>query len=437
MRLIQNIPSWLLKAGALALLVGLWSFQLWGAPSIPFHPDESTQLFMSSDLETLFSAPFSMVWDPTKENDLHQRYRELDAPLTKYILGIGRQFARLPALPVDWDWSKDWEANRQAGALPTTALLSTGRIAITLLLPLSMLCLYFCTQKIAGAFSGFLAAFLLGSNALILLHNRRSMAEGALTLGVCLALWGFLEGHRHPWLAGLGAALAFNAKQSTLALFPLGLLAVCWLPQSIQHKGRDMLRNLTIYLGTFLLVTLALNPLWWQNPQDAMRVSWQARRELLQRQVKDIPNQPAESQQPIQFLGTIAYRAAVLSANLTIAPLAFYEIGNYRQQTAASEQTYLANPLHTFQRGLVGGSLFLALAVIGLIAALLQIKKSTPDDRRKLALLLLSMFMQTAALLVFVPLPWQRYVIPVLPFLCIWIAYALGYPFKNRSVSND
>ena len=36
-----------------------------GLPGIPFHPDESTQLFMSSDIETLRHAPLSLVWDKT------------------------------------------------------------------------------------------------------------------------------------------------------------------------------------------------------------------------------------------------------------------------------------------------------------------------------------------------------------------------------------
>ncbi|MFH1633237.1 MAG: hypothetical protein ABIG63_04395 [Chloroflexota bacterium] len=85
------------------LLIPLTIFYLWGLRFVPFHPDESTQLYMSSDFESLFSNPASLFWDPDREDDPRQRYRELDAPLTKYILGLGRVIAGQPALPVDWD----------------------------------------------------------------------------------------------------------------------------------------------------------------------------------------------------------------------------------------------------------------------------------------------------------------------------------------------
>ena len=88
-----------------------------------------------------------------------------------------------------------------------------------------------------AAFTGLSAALLLGLNALVLLHDRRAMAEAALTFGVLLALWSFLTGKRHPWLIGLGLALAFNAKQTGLVLLPVGLLAVA-LPGRIAHRPK-------------------------------------------------------------------------------------------------------------------------------------------------------------------------------------------------------
>jgi len=35
----------------LALLVALTAYQIWGLKFIPFHPDESTQLYMSADFD--------------------------------------------------------------------------------------------------------------------------------------------------------------------------------------------------------------------------------------------------------------------------------------------------------------------------------------------------------------------------------------------------
>lgn len=398
---------------AIVLLAG---WQLWDCHSVPYHPDESTMLFMSSDFELLFKDPTALTWQPAQEADPRQRYRELDAPITRYVLGLSRIIRGEAALPVDWDWSKDWETNRQSGALPSESLLLAGRSGITLLLPLSMLLLYLSGRRTGGIFTGLLAAILLGCNALVLLHTRRAMAEGALILGICLAMWGFLEGNRYPWLAGLGAAFAFNAKHSALALFPIGILAVCWLPGKIQNRKRDLLRNLITYLGVFLLFSVALNPLWWSNPVESLHASWDARQELLASQA---------SESALQYRSSIPQRALVMIANLTIAPLAFYEVGNYRAQTLESEQAYLANPLHGLLRGHVGGGIFMVLALTGIIVGLRDLRHVQTDLQRKLTLLLLAMLAQFSGLLVMVPLSWQRYVISLIPFLCLWVTYPL------------
>ena len=58
----------------LLVLIGLFTvFYLWGVEAVPFHPDESTYLFMSSDLETLFQAPTSLIWQPEIEGDRRQQ----------------------------------------------------------------------------------------------------------------------------------------------------------------------------------------------------------------------------------------------------------------------------------------------------------------------------------------------------------------------------
>lgn len=411
---VSRVIRWLLAF----LLILLVIFQIWGAMDVPFHPDESTQLYMSSDFDLLFTRPQSMAWDPAKEADLRQRYRELDAPLTKYLLGMARSLAGEAALPADWDWSQDWETNRQSGALPSTALLRAGRMGITLLLPLSMLLLFLAGQRVGGLCTGLLAAILLGSSALVLLHGRRAMAEGPLVLGVCLAVWGFVEGDRRPWLAGLGAALAFNAKQSALALFPVGLLAVCWLPAATESRARPLLRNLGSYLGVFALLTFALNPLWWNNPINALRASWMARQELLAKQTNNTASP--------QYLGSISQRAMVMIANLTIAPLGFYEVGNYREQTLSSEQAYLAQPLHKLLRGPAGGGIFLVLAILGFILGLRDLRQAEAARRRAILLLCLATLAQVAGLLIWLPLSWQRYVLPVTPLLCLWCAYSFS-----------
>ena len=288
----------------------------------------------------------------------------MDAPLTRYLLGIGGTIAGLPALALDWDWSQSWEANQAAGALPGTDLLVVGRLAVTLLLPFNLLLTYAIGKQIHGELTGCLAVLLMGANALLLLHNRRAMAEAALTFGVLFALWSFLEGNRRPWLAGLGLALAFNAKQSGLALMPVGLLAVIYLPAPVLSVKRLAWVRLpwawAQYLGVFLLVTLALNPFLWRQPFKAAQAAWKERQELQARQVADNARLSPEV-----ALLTPSNRAAALLAHLYMAPLTFSETANYQAQTAAAEKAYLAFPGHNLLRGLAAGSILFALTLFG------------------------------------------------------------------------
>ena len=69
----------------------IWIFQ--GVGLVPFHPDESSVLYQSRDFEVWFTEPLSLVWDASNSDDYDQQYRALNAPLAKYVLGIGRRLA--------------------------------------------------------------------------------------------------------------------------------------------------------------------------------------------------------------------------------------------------------------------------------------------------------------------------------------------------------
>jgi len=400
-------------------------FFLRGAVSVPFHPDESTQLYMSSELEVMFSNPLSMKYRPELGDDPRQNYRLLDAPLTRLSIGIARQLAGgLPALPLDWDWALNWEENLVAGALPSPGLLRVGRYAASCLALLALIFLYQAGKRLGGWWTGLLAAGLLAINALYLLHARRAMAEGPLLFGVTLAMWGFLEGERRPWLAGLGAALAFSAKQSALVLAPVGLLAVVWLVDAPLADGwRTRAKNLLQYLVVFGLIILALNPWLWGKPEEAFQAALEARNHLLALQVADIARV-----YPYQVIDTAGERLLSLVNNLFLNPLAFAELGKYLNGTAASEMVYLNNPLHTLLRGRVGGAVMLFLCLSGMVLALVRLHRMRANRKRAVILMLLAGGAQLAGIIAAIPLAWQRYILPLLPFACLWIAYALRGP---------
>jgi hypothetical protein len=109
-----------------------------------------------------------------------------------------------------------------------------------------------------------------------------------------------------------------------------------------------------------------------------------------------------------------------------MAPLAFAETSNYQGQTAASEEAYLAFPGHNLLRGLGWGSALFAITLFGMLLAIVRLRHAPHPQRRALALLLLASLCMAGGLLALAPLPWQRYVVPLAPFACLWVAYASG-----------
>ena len=431
----------------LLLIALLSAFALWGAARVPFHPDESTQLFTSADFDLLLTHPRALGWQPGRDEDLRQRYRLLDAPLTRYLLGLGRTLAGQPPLPADWDWGKTWTENAAAGALPSPELLRAGRMAVTALLPLTLWLFYLTGYALGGRRVGLAGVLLLGLHPLVLLHARRAMAEGALLFGVTFTLWALLAApsRRRPGWLGLALGLAVNAKQSALALVPLaGGTVDCGRWTVDEGRGTvdggrwtrdDGLRS-TVYrlpsvvsrllspLLILLTLTALLNPVFWPHPVLAIRSAIHLRADLAARQAADTARLAPET-----LLDTPAKRLIALVGNLYLTPPRFAEVGNYTAETAAAEAAYLANPLHDWGRGLYGGALFLALTLLGMGRGVREIWKGRTafgeaQAARKVACLLGATALQGGALLLMIPLPWQRYVIPLLPMVVLWQAYA-------------
>jgi hypothetical protein len=445
----ETLRSWALWP----LLILLTAFALSGVADVPFHPDESTQLYMSRDFELLLNDPISLAWTPEQAGDGRAHLRLVDAPLTRYLLGLGRGLAGLPALSSDWDWTKTWEQNGVAGSLPDPRLLLAGRLTLTFLLPFSLLLIYQIGARMHGPLTGLLALLLMGLNALVLLHDRRAMAEAALTFGVLLAIWSFLTSQRHPWLVGLGLAVAFNAKQTGLILLPVGLLAVA-LPdletrparlicasdltgfQNLSGLGpRKMISDLKRIAGAwakilvvFGLVTFLLNPFLWRQPLQAVQAAILERQNLQKGQAADL-----KRLLPDVALDSPSRRLAALLANLYFTPPAFAEAGNYSTQTQAAEGAYLARPGYRLLRGLTGGAVMFTLNLLGIFLACLRLRRLGPQRRRAVAMLLLATLCLGLGVFWLAPLPWQRYVIPLAPLTCLWAAYAVS-SFGRKSI---
>ncbi len=407
----------------------LTGFYLWGLGAVPFHPDEATQLYMSSDFEALLGAPQTLFWQANPEDAARQRYRELDAPLTRYLIGLGRVLGGQAALPADWDWGQTWDENIQTGAYPNEALLLTGRVAIAALLPVSLVLIYAIGKQIQGRSLGVIAVLLLGTHAVILLHGRRAMAEGPLIFGVLLAVWSFIRHPQRAWLAGLSMALAFNSKQSALALLPVGLIAVGWAAFKSPAKPSipAVLKQAIVFGLVFVGASYVLNPVHWNAPHRSIPAAVAARQQLLTNQIADL-----NALAPEKVLQTPTQRIVMLIANIFVGPAEHSLIGNLAP-TFDSVATYIATPGHHLLRGLIWGSLMFGLFSGGFLLAMRKISSSQAQFASTICLLATGF--QATGLLIAVPLPWVRFTIPLIPFICLWMAYPLAIFWKKALVA--
>lgn len=392
--------------GMIVLLAGLYA---WTMMDVPFHPDESTQIFMSQDLSSLFLRPRELAWDGELPLANEERIRAIDAPLAKYFIGAVRGIFSIPALKSDWDWSQSWQENSAQGALPSRQQLVFARAGLTAALPF---CLWFFYRALKAIFPGITSltgTLLLGLNPLLLLHGRRAMSEALLLLGICLFLWMATREKRNPWLIGLVLGLAIGAKHSAVGLLPAGILAAAFVPELGQNlkKAAGNLLKFSLILVTSLLL---LNPFYWSRPLDALQAGLEARFQLAEEQRED-------------YLGSEGGAATTLSGlilNLYYTEPQTEEVGNYLAFTRADKQDYLSVGLHTWGRDRFSGSILFTFSLAGLILVGRNYSNRTLREKENILILVLATLgMGTFSALL---IPWQRYAVAVLPFVICWIA---------------
>lgn len=411
------------RTNATRLLIGflVTGYYFWGISLVPFHPDESTYIYMSADTDTLFTDPIDLAWDRSQEISPTIRYRLIDSPLTRYMIGVGRSLLGLSVLPADWDWSMTWAQNSLSGGLPAEDLLNAARFSVALVFPFSLLLIYASGRSIEGKWTAVLSIVFLAGNALVLLHTRRAMAESILLFSTLLWMYLAFKPKTSPLLLGLAAGLAFNSKQSGLSLLPLSMLALVWSPSGWEKNIKKLLRDVSILLAVFIFITAILNPVFWRQPLRSIQVSLQLRGDFNKRQSSDMALLNPEG-----LLESPGKRLLSLVANVYILPPSFAEVGNYLEQTRTSELAYLNIPGHNLFRGLVPGALLFTLTIVGIYLAFRHRSGQSPVQRRSFMLLFTATTVQAIFILSAFSLPWQRYYISLVPMLTIWIAYAIS-----------
>ncbi|MCJ7733860.1 MAG: glycosyltransferase family 39 protein, partial [Anaerolineales bacterium] len=395
------------------LSLALFLFYCWGILLVPFHPDESTQIYMSGDFSQYLKNPFTLAVSPGVELTQDVIYRALDAPITRYLIGIARGITNTPKLPVDWNWKLDWQNNQSAGAFPDPSLLLVSRFIPVLLLPLSINLLYFALRKILSQGSAVIAVLYLGLNPLLLLHGRRAMAESALLFGITLFLWAVTRKKVNPILVGLSLAVAFNAKQTAAVLIPAGIIAVCLIEQESRNL-KNLLTRTCLFLVVFLAICILLNPFYWKSPILAISISVQAREQLSHLQL-------------IDHLGGVKPSPLALFYellnNLFMSPPIPLELGYYSALQDSPIQEYFSIPPHSWGRGLFAGSMFITISLGGIIVLVKRFRSYIDDKKRILTNLIFITLLLIGGIIFTLPIPWQRYIIPLLPLSAFWFAY--------------
>jgi 4-amino-4-deoxy-L-arabinose transferase-like glycosyltransferase len=424
------------------IALGLWAiwafWALAGLRAVPFHPDESTHLFTSQDFEQWFN-PAANAYSPAQQGDLMQHYRLIDAPLSRYLVGLTRALAGFAPLPADWNWSLTWDKNAARGALPSAALNWVGRIPAALALIVTPLGIAALARAVVRWPAALLAAALYALNALILLHTRRAMSESLMLCfnTLTLALLLRATGRWAPLWIGLCAGLALAAKLTGVAVIALALIGGALWPRGLRAAAPVSLgfraQALGLTLGGIVAITLLFNPIVWTNPQIALPATWAERQKLLADQVATV-----QAVAPNTLLNSPGVRGLAIAYQLYVAPLQFWEVPNYAEQTRAAEAAYAAQFLHALGRGphpadnFLAGGLGFALTLLGLMFGFRATLNATvpPPQRRALVLLLIWTGLTAAGLLTF-PIAWQRYYLPLIPPLCVWGAYAVAVAGKQ------
>jgi 4-amino-4-deoxy-L-arabinose transferase-like glycosyltransferase len=436
-RILPGRPVKILAAAIPAVLYLV--FLLATLPSVPFHPDEATYIFMSRDWDRIFTlGPLSICWNASGQSDPLQAERERDGPLTRYTIGAARALGGMAATDSNWDWSADWEQNLRRGALPSAALLFLARIPQVLLLFLAVLLMARIGWRVGGGVGAVSAGVLLAVNSQALLHGRRAMSEAGLLFGMILVIAVLLEQKREsspalrmllfPLLAGAALALAVSAKYSALLMAPVALAGMFLYADSAMPRRLvlgGLLRTLVLIFG-FAAVFLTLDPVFWCNPFGAFSAAVVERGRLLGEQIAAL-----QTAGPRSVLQSPILRVLALPYELFLAPPAVWDIPNYAAQTAAAEQAYLAQPLNTLTAGGILSAVFAVLAGAGLIVSVVRLFRKQADAPSILVLIWTACVL--IGILVGVPILWQRYYLPLIPVSAALAAVAVSaMPKVNR-----
>lgn len=404
----------------IAWLLLLCVYVLAGTVSVPFHADEATQIFISTD----YALPVAeVVYQEAHPRPDLQYLRLINGSIARYTAGLAWDMAGFSLGDVNeqWDWAADWEYNVSTGHMPSAGMLHASRAASALMTAASVVVLYALGRLLDGRFVAYLATGFYALHPAILLNGRRAMMEGSMLLFALLALLCalvLLRRHTWGWAVAFGAAagLALAAKHTNV--FGVGAIfaALVFFPLVVRLTGREDASARTrlwqtIVAGLVALVFFyALNPVWWgADPFDISKLILRFRSDLLASQAATYDS----------YSGLVDQLAGLGRQALFGWPQ-YYEDSRFAGWIASEIAAYEVSPWRGVSIGgtVVGAVALLALALLGGWRFVCN-RRFEVGERWLVGVWALAVAGTTCLL---TPLEWQRYYLPVLPVIGLFAA---------------
>ena len=415
---------WLHTAWVL-LLAG---YILVGTHAVPFHGDESTTIWMSEDFDTLMlNGDFESVYyeDPPRRTT-EQHLRIITGNFSKLVMGgaWSSNGLQVEDLNEQWVWSPDLDIvwNRANGHAPSEDLLFYTRLSSALLTALSAV-LVFATVRFIGytlfkshiATNGaaWLASGFYATNPAVLLNGRRAMFEGGLLFGLSLVAWLIFRIQRKSKmtivdaiLLGIGTGLALTTKHSaafTITILYAGLLITFVSHVATWQQRGQVLAKVGASTAIALIVMYILSPMWWLNPLAMPTTTIEERQQILDEQVALFGGYESFSERIMGLWDeSIAIQPQYAEAEY------WFSFDGFSQEVENYESLMTA--------GIISGNhivvvvVRLGLILTGIGACVFNIQKFKWNNG---AMLLFWAAGMTIITLITVPLPWQRYYLPL------------------------
>jgi 4-amino-4-deoxy-L-arabinose transferase-like glycosyltransferase len=417
-------------------LLALSAYVLAGAPLVPFHGDESTQIYMSRDfaVQFLLGEPEQLRYSDPPLSATEQELRLLNGTVNKYTIGLAWHLAGFTVsdLNEQWDWGADWDYNQANGHAPGPQLLVVSRWPSALFLVVGLLALFALAWQVGGRSAAYVTGLLYALHPALLLNGRRAMMEGSLiafTALAALAAVGWMQSRSNRawlWAAlfGLAAGMALASKHTAvLAVVPLGAAALAWALWAARRDRRALLgRLLQMALSAVIAfgVFYALNPAWWGDPLARIPLVLDLRANLLAGQTAAFGG----------YAGPVEAVGGFLRQTVIPAPQ-YFEVAGWDVPLAPQIAAYEASGL----AGWTAQGPFTVLLTAALLFAgawALWRGRGLPAARWIAAVWAVS---AALAVLLFTPIDWQRYYLPLYPPLLVVMGAGGGWLIQRITMA--